>query len=190
MTNESPARQSDIPWLFPVAIAAAIGVAFLNQRREPPPPAPSSPAEKFFRRTVARPTEVFAGPIRQLDSPDRLWACSQFPAGNDRTMQFLAWADNRSFASCSMKLTPHGDCIELDVNPCWPVNDEELEVISHLPRLKSISIYAPDLSEQGLSALHRLPDLRTIVLYGTTPASRSLYREFQFQLPNVLFHID
>lgn len=190
MTNESPARQSDIPWLFPVAIAAAAGVAFLNQPREPKCPSPPAPGETFSRRTVARPSEVFSRPIQQLDSPDRLWASSHDPAGNDRTMQFLAWADNRSFAFCSMKLTPHGDCIELDVNPCWPVNDEELEVISHLPRLKSISIYAPDLSEQGLSALRRLPDLRAVFLYGTTPASRSLYQAFQFQLPNVLFHID
>ncbi len=189
MPNETRERSYDVPWLFLGALLAAVVVASLDRLRHPTVPAPSEPVVAVFRPTVSRPSEVFSGPIQGLDHPDRLSASSHEPAGNDRTMQFLAWADNRSFAWCSMKLDPHGDCIHLDVAPCWPVKDEELEVISHLPRLISISFYAPELTERGLSALRRLPHLRTALIYGTKAKTRSLCLGFQSRIPNVFLDV-
>ena len=93
------------------------------------------------------------------------WASSINPAaGNKRTQEFLAWAHGRYVWYCGMELDDNGNCVELNVHPCWPASDQELEVISKLTHVQSLSLYGASITDDGLRHLEDMPALTTLHL--------------------------
>ncbi len=115
----------------------------------------------------------------------RTWADPQFPAGNDRTRQFLVWAGEQYALYCMMELDANGDCIELNVHPCWPTKDEELKHISELQQIQSMSLYAASITDDGLRHLERMPALKKLLLVGASQISDDGLERLKRVKPNL-----
>jgi len=61
-----------------------------------------------------------------------------------------------------MELDTNGDCVKLNIHPCWPTKDEELKVISELKRIQSLSLYATSITDDGLRHLENMPALKEL----------------------------
>jgi hypothetical protein len=101
-------------------------------------------------------------PITAKKSKLRTWADTQFPAGNEQTLKFLAWAKEKYELYCGVELDKNGDCVELNIHPCWPTSDEELKVIAELSHLKSLSLSAESITDDGLRYLEAMPALKKL----------------------------
>ncbi|MBW3540189.1 MAG: hypothetical protein KY476_07960 [Planctomycetes bacterium] len=88
-----------------------------------------------------------------------------FPDGNSQTLRFLAWAKERHGFYCSVRLGPDGECLEAHIHPCWPVTDDEVEVISELKTLESLSFYARWITDDGLRVLAKMPALKRLWMF-------------------------
>ena len=110
----------------------------------------------------------------------RTWASTQFPGGNDRTQQFLAWSHERYAVYCSMELDADGECIELNIHPCWPTSDEELKVISELPRVRSLSFSGSAITDDGLDHLESMPALMRLDIVGASQITDERVERLKF----------
>ena len=132
-------------------------------------------------KAVATPETVNA----QKAKP-RTWADSQlFPAGNEQTLKFLAWAKEKYEPYCSARLNEAGDCVELSIHPCWAVNDEELKVVSELKQLESLTMDAGQVTDDGLRHLERLPHLRDLCMQEASKVTDNGIERLQNAMPNL-----
>ena len=61
------------------------------------------------------------------------------------------------------------------------IRDNDLELLTSLPRLRAVSIWGPNIADEGLIHLSSLTDLRTLELIATTETDVSLQMFSNFQ---------
>jgi hypothetical protein len=105
-----------VPTVCFAAVAALVGCSRQSLLNMPPPEV----RPKETPTTEVRPKETPARTQTEKRASHRTFACTQFPAGNDRTREFLAWARDQYAAYCTMELDADGNCVELNIHPCWP----------------------------------------------------------------------
>jgi hypothetical protein len=135
-------------------------------------------------RQPLRPIAKSAADNAQKAKP-RKWADSQFPAGNEQTLKFLAWAKEKYEPYCSARLNEAGDCVELSIHPCWAVNDEELKVVSDLKQLQSLTIDAGQVTDDGLRHLEKLPHLKELCMQEASKVTDEGIQRLQKAVPNL-----
>lgn len=95
-------------------------------------------------------------------------ACSINPAGNERTVEFLNWARRKHPLYANVELDDHGDITRLDIEVCYDVQDDELNVIGNLPRLRELVFFSANVTDAGLESLEVARSLQTLIIRGTS----------------------
>ena len=61
-----------------------------------------------------------------------------------------------------MELDSDGECIGLDIDICWDTQDAELERISDLEQIQSLSLYSASITDAGLQYIANMPVLKKL----------------------------
>jgi len=115
-----------------------------------------------------------------------LRASTGFPAGNPRTRAFLAATAAWHSQFCSGDLDAQGNLTTLCVYPCWPTNDEQLEIICLNRSLKSLCLSAENVTDLGIQHLESLPALQAIQLHETEGVSDQAFARLRRLWPGLV----
>jgi hypothetical protein len=121
-----------------------------------------------------------------LTRPHRTrYAGTNWQGGNERTREFLKWSETLHFQFCYGKLNRSGDFVTLGLDPCWPTTDEQLERISQIKTLRSLTLCAEQVTDQGLEHLLMMPALKEVRFVDTPKISDIAISRFRRAKPYV-----
>jgi hypothetical protein len=125
----------------------------------------------------------------RLGKKARRNATTQNPDGNAETLAFLAWSKGKC-GFVNMQLDSAGNCLDLSVDICYGITDDDLREICKLRTIETLSFWAKPITDDGLKLMEGLPRLKSLNIAEAVLVSDTAFERLQNANPGLEVVID